>query len=319
MSVFKYIISMGLALICLFGHSQSERVSINPYSQEILIGEQVRVELNVTAGATEDIIWPEFDDTITTQIEIIDSNPVDTIFEDSISRQNILGYQKKWVISSFDSGLWAFPEVTVWIDSIPFTSNAFLLSVSTVEVDTAKGFIDIVEPIEIPMTLMEYIHEYYHFALIGIGIIMLLAIIAYIIGTDAKRRDETKPELKIPAHIIAMERLDQLSSEKLWQTGAVKAYHIQISDIVREYIENRFHIPVKESTTDEIKHLLKVTRMGKTLRKEIIDSLRISDLAKFAKAVPLPIENETSLTVAYKLIEATMENIDHKNNQEDVK
>ena len=154
----KYIVLCLIAVLAVFsGFAQSERVQINPFSQELLIGEQTRIELNVTASENESIIWPEFNDTITAQIEIVESHDIDTLFEDTLTKSNIIGYQKQWVITSFDSGLWAFPETTVWIDSIPFTTNPFLLSVSTVEVDTSKGFIDIVEPIEIPMTLMEYI------------------------------------------------------------------------------------------------------------------------------------------------------------------
>jgi hypothetical protein len=209
------------------------------------------------------------------------------------------------VITSFDSGLWAFPETTVWIDSIPFTTNPFLISVTTVEADTAKGFIDIVEPIELPMNWKEYIQAYYHYALIAIGIIMALAILAYLLGSSPKRTDDTISKIVIPAHVTALERLAQLQSESLWQMGAVKAYHIQVSDIVREYIENRFEIPVKESTTDEIKHLLKITRMEKSLRAEIIESLRISDLVKFAKSIPVAEVNESCLATAYKLVEST--------------
>ncbi|MGB0806473.1 MAG: hypothetical protein ACPGRC_07265 [Salibacteraceae bacterium] len=304
----KHIVLILLAFSSFMSSiAQSERVSINPFTQELLIGEPVRVELNVVAGPNEQLIWPEFTDTVTSTIEVLENHPIDTIFEDSISKQNILGFQKQWVITSFDSGLWAFPETTVWIDSVPFSTDAFLISVNTVEVDTSKGHIDIIEPIEIPMTWMEYFQEYYHYGLIAIGIIMALAILAYFIGSNPKRKSNIAPKIIIPAHITALERLDQLKSEQLWQSGAVKAYHIQISDIVREYIENRFKIPVKESTTDEIKHLLKMTRMEKSLRTEIIDSLRVSDLAKFAKAIPVAHENEASLEIAYKLVEITKE------------
>ena len=136
---------------------------------------------------------------------------------------------------------------------------------------------------------------------------MALAILAYFIGSTPKLKEEQEYITLIPAHITALERLDQLKSEQLWQSGAFKAYHIQVSDIIREYVENRFRIPVKESTTDEIKHLLKKTRMDKSLRKEVVSSLRISDLVKFAKANPLPQENEDCLTIAYKLVELTKE------------
>jgi activator of HSP90 ATPase len=99
--------------------------------------------------------------------------------------------------------------------------------------------------------------------------------------------------------------LNALKEEKLWQQGAYKAYHIQLSDIIREYLENRFDIPVMESTTDEIKHLLRQKNLEKSLRDQVISALRISDLAKFAKAIPLPDENEFCMATGYSLVENT--------------
>lgn len=304
-STLKWGFIVLLSFISVLSLAQTKRVSINPFSQSILIGEQVRVELQVNASAHEEIIWPEFKDTITTPLEIIESHPIDTLFDDSTTKANILGYQKQWVITSFDSGLWAFPEVTVWIDSIPFSTDAFLFEVNTVEVDTSKAFVDIVEPIEVPMTLLEYIQEYYIYGLLAYGAIIMAAIIAFLIGKTPEKKSTAPIIPKVAAHVLAIERLNQLKSEELWQVGAFKAYHVQISDITREYIENRFHIPVKESTTDEIKHLLKKAKMDRALRQRIIESLRISDLVKFAKATPLPEENEQCMHIAFELVEST--------------
>jgi hypothetical protein len=61
---------------------------------------------------------------------------------------------------------------------------------------------------------------------------------------------------KIPAHVIAYEKLEKLKSEKLWQEGKLKAYHSLLTDILREYIENRFKIQALEQTTDEILYLV---------------------------------------------------------------
>lgn len=302
---FKWELLIFMFLLSFISVAQTNRITINPYSQSILIGEQVRVELQVNANSNESIIWPEFQDTITTPLEIMESHPIDTLFDDSITKANILGYQKQWVITSFDSGLWAFPEITVWIDSIPFNTEAFLFEVNTVEVDTAKGFVDIVEPIEVPMTFLEYVQAYYIYGVAAYGALILAAVIAFLVGKTPEKKPDAPTIHKVPPHILAIDRLNQLKSEQLWQSGAFKAYHIQISDIIREYIENRFQIPVKESTTDEIKHLLKRARMQKQMRAEIIESLRISDLVKFAKATPLPEENEHCMDIAFQLIEQT--------------
>ena len=294
-----------LLAVSLNGFGQSG-VKINPYSQSILIGEQVRVDIHIIAVSDNpEIILPEFGDTITSNIEVINSLPLDTVFADSVLKNEIIGYRKQIVITSFDSGLWAFPELTVIIDSISFTTEAFLFEVNTVEVDTAEAFKQIIEPIELPMTFLEYVQAYYIYGVIAWGIMMALAILAFIFGKKHIQKSNIKIKEVIAPHIIALERLDQLKGEELWQSGAYKAFHIQVSDILREYIENRFHIPVKESTTDEIKHLLKVTRIDKTLRKEIIESLKVSDLVKFAKAIPEAEENEACLNTAYTIVDTT--------------
>lgn len=306
-----YSLSVWIFFLVIMSHYSAfsqNGVQINPYSQSILLGEQVRVDLNVNVlSDSQNVIWPEFGDTITTQIEVIETLTTDTLYADSTLREKIVGFHKQFVITSFDSGLWEFPELTVWIDSIPFTTETFFFEVNTVKTDTSKAFIDIVEPMNLPLTCMEYFQLYYKYGLMVWAALIVLAIIAFFIGENAIPKSKTKNEPEIPAHIIAIKRLDQLDSEKLWQTGAYKAYHIQISDIIRQYIENRFHIPVLESTTDEIKHLLKQTRIDKVIRQEIIESLRVSDLAKFAKAIPLPEENENCMNTAYNLVNTTKE------------
>lgn len=299
------LLSLSVFIIPFMSKAQNALVTINPYSQSILIGEQVRVDINIATDENHSIIWPEFSDTVITQIEVIDYSKVDTVYADTNLKENIQGFSKQLIITSFDSGLWAFPELTVWIDSIPYTTESFLFEVNTVEVDTTKAFADIVNPIDLPMTFMEYVQKYYIYAVYAYLAIAILAIIAYVIGTDYVIKEKKKRIPKKAAHLIALERLEQLKSEGLWQSGAYKAYHIQISDITRQYLENRYNIPVLESTTDEIKHLLKQIRMEKNLRVEIIEALRISDLVKFAKAMPLAEENEVCLETAYALVEST--------------
>ena len=45
---------------------------------------------------------------------------------------------------------------------------------------------------------------------------------------------------KIPLHKLALQKLDQLAREELWQKGFIKDYHSRITDIIREYFEKQF-------------------------------------------------------------------------------
>ena len=98
----KGCLFLAFILVIHLGWAQNNRVSINPFTQSILIGEQVRVEINVQADASENVIWPALSDTVTTQIELIGEAKTDTIFGDTVNHTQILGYQNQYLITSFD-------------------------------------------------------------------------------------------------------------------------------------------------------------------------------------------------------------------------
>ena len=183
------------------------------------------------------------------------------------------------------------------------------------QVDTSAAMAPIVDPIEIPLTFKEIMVIAGKIALVIWAVLLLIALVVYFLGKNPKTTELLPEKPQIPPHVRALERLDQLKSEELWQKGAIKAYHIQVSDIMKEYIENKFQVSAQESTTNEIKHLLKTCKISKSLRLEIVEALKISDLAKFAKASPLPHENEKCLETAYHLVNSTIvepqENKDH--------
>ena len=80
---------------------------------------------------------------------------------------------------------------------------------------------------------------------------------------------------------------------------------MELTEIVREYIEGRFELLALESTTDEIMEDIKGVGIEKLLKKKLNDLLVTGDLAKLAKAKPLPNENERSLASAYDFVKET--------------
>ena len=91
---------------------------------------------------------------------------------------------------------------------------------------------------------------------------------------------------------MALTELKKLKGQKLWQNGKVKSFHIELSDIVRKYIENGLKIQALESTTDELFVVLKNSDIPKESYSELQGSLKLADLVKFAKLIPLGNENE---------------------------
>lgn len=109
-----------------------------------------------------------------------------------------------------------------------------------------------------------------------------------------------------PAHIIAYEALSALEKKDYIRKGQTKAYYIELSDIVRRYLENRFNIRAPEMTTEEF--LIKVkedSNLSLEHKSLLRDFLTNCDLVKFAKYQPAETEAGLSLASARKLTDQT--------------
>jgi LPXTG-motif cell wall-anchored protein len=137
------------------------------------------------------------------------------------------------------------------------------------------------------------------------------AIIAGIIWYLRKRRKnepiiELKPKVVVLPDERALSALEELRQKKLWQSGMVKQYYTELTDILRIYIEDAFQVPAMESVTDEIIEGLE--GKGSIERKDIRDLQGIlvaADLVKFAKAQPLPDENGTAFDNSVSFVKNT--------------
>jgi len=141
---------------------------------------------------------------------------------------------------------------------------------------------------------------------------LLVIVIAGLIVFFITRKKKTapvvifKPKPKRAAHLIALEELEQLKKEKLWQQGLIKDYYSRLSGIVRTYIENRFDIPSVESTTYETMQLFRKKPVPKQTLELLQELLELSDLVKFAKAKPLPSEHDHSMNLAEAFVKNTI-------------
>jgi hypothetical protein len=99
-----------------------------------------------------------------------------------------------------------------------------------------------------------------------------------------------------------LRQLAELDAQQLWQKKQVKEYYVQLTDIIRGYIEQRFNTPAMELTTDEILYKAQYHRELQPYHSLLANLLTTADLAKFAKAQPLPQEHMDAMEKAKQLV-----------------
>jgi len=125
-----------------------------------------------------------------------------------------------------------------------------------------------------------------HYAAIILAAILITGAIFWGILLRKKKK-ELKNSI-IPAHVIAYEALSALEKKDYIRTGQTKAFYIELSDIVRHYLENRFNIRAPEMTTEEFLSKVKEDSSLSIEHKGLLrDFLATCDLVKFARYQPV--------------------------------
>jgi hypothetical protein len=232
---------------------------------------------------------------------------VDTILPDKAGDPYLFKQVRTLAITSWDSGYWAIPPFRFAVNGDTMETKALLLSVNTVQVDTAAAFKDIKEIYEVPWTWQDWVRDHWPWLAGGAAAIVALILLIRYLRRRARRpriehTEEGPPE---PLHVRTLSALEDIGRRNLWQQGLVKQYQSEVTDVLRAYIEERFEVPAKESTTDELLAALNMSSMGTAQREQLANMLRMADMVKFAKWTPLPVENEQLLAGAIKLVQQT--------------
>jgi flagellar basal body-associated protein FliL len=174
--------------------------------------------------------------------------------------------------------------------------------VKTLKVDTQAAIKDVKAPLKIPL-------DWRWIALwIVVGLIVI-GLIYYLYRRYQKKKAEYKPVKKVvilPSYQIALNALHELEEKKLWQKGEIKEYHSSITDIIRNYFEERFSMPALELPTSEAVELLKLREGTDKILDTTYNFLSNADLVKFAKFVPLAAVNEEMMKQAYEIVNKTI-------------
>ncbi len=271
-----------LLLLSHFAFSQTAQLDTN----SIFIGEQTNFTIANELSNTS--IWPTYEEFLVEGVEIIRTSELDTI-------ENIIS--QTFTITVWDSG-------SYYITAIEFSENnkteELLLNVQTVILEEGAELKDIKQPIEEPIGWSDIWPWILGIVLLALVIYLLTK---YVFNTKPKIK-KVIPKVIIPADVTALKELTELNKQQLWQSGKIKDYQSELSEIIRRYTENRFNFIALELATDEILKELEI-RLNAEQLANIRTLLQRADLAKFAKSKPNNSENEESMTLAEQFVNNT--------------
>jgi hypothetical protein len=288
--------------------SQDIKVTAAFDSTHIYIGDQIKFTVTVDQPSGLKLTLPIFKDSLCKNIDII-SGPLTDSSIISTGRIKII---EKYLITSFDSGLYQVPPVYAELKNEEGLKRFYsdytrlrVMRVNTAPADTSLKIYDIIQPYRAPVTFGEIIPW-----------ILIAAVMAALIWVAIRFvRNMRKKNVGIekvinpdPAHVIAFRELEKLKGETLWQKGEVKAYYTRLTEILRQYLENRFGVFSLELTTAETLDALVKTGFRKDgTYNQLKAVLTGADLVKFAKYKPEPAENESHFDNSWEFVQVTKE------------
>lgn len=136
----------------------------------------------------------------------------------------------------------------------------------------------------------------------------VLGVVAVIVGVILlwrwwrKRADKPVIITPIPPHVRARQRLQ----EALQFLSDARVFCIHVSDALRTYLEERFHLRAPERTTEEFLQDLQRTDVLNSQQKlSLADFLERCDLVKFAKFEPTEAALKDLHEAALRLVDET--------------
>ena len=254
--------------------ANAQRVVATADKQKILIGEQfhLRLQANFNDGETTDF----FDVDTIPRFEILDKSAIDTSkFNGGIA------LIQDFTLTSWDSGK---------IQIAPFVLGKYQTKSLTIDVayspspfDTTQPYHDIHDILEVKRPA----ESSWYWYLIGLLVLILLFLLFFPKGKPRAKGAFVSDE---GAYKKALKKLDTLRKK----TDDSKVFYTELVQIFREYLHKRRNIYSFSKTTEDLSIQMQELNMQKEQYQQLVQTLLLSDLVKYARYEASPQEKENS-------------------------
>ena len=293
-------------LLCIqIGFSQQGSISVESKVDraKITIGDRITYSIIITKDEDVEVEFPEFGANLGS-FEILGYND-----PEPIKRDGKIALTKEYIISTFVTGEFEIPPATVRFSMKSDTTwqelstESIKIVVESLQPSEEGDIRDIKSPLELE-------RDYTRLIRIG-AVVLVLLLIAVLIYYLIRRRRAGKSLIPIrekpprPPHEIALDDLDKLTKSDLFEKGEIKLFYIEISDIIRRYIEGRFYIVAVEMTTTELLQNMNEAEIDEDIVQMVAEFLHQCDFVKFAKYIPDDDEHDKTIRLAYDIVNTT--------------
>ena len=273
-------------------------------SAGIFIGQRIGLTLEVSADAKKQVELPEWDSLqqVVPGLEFVKAEKADTSYLNDGKRMVL---SRRYYFTSFDSALYLIPALDVKVDGKDYYSKRVALKVLTFDVDTlhADSIFGIKEELAPPFDWAEW-RQVIWGVVAALLIGGLLAYVIYRLKNNKPIIRRIRNKKRLAPHKVAMQKIEQIKEEKIWQSEDSKEYYTQLTDTLRNYIKERYGFNAMEMTSYEIIQKLQEVNDEEAIA-ELRELFQTADLVKFAKYNTLINENDRNLVNAIEYINQT--------------
>ncbi|MBN1357039.1 hypothetical protein JXA40_12325 [bacterium] len=290
------IMTAGLSTTGNRAAGEEPHVQVTVDRNRIHVGDPIRMTISINAPEDTRIIFPcdsmEFDPFV-----VLDrTHRVLSNSEESISESLEL------IVSAYQTGDLEIPAVEIGYETDSGQTGTVFTQPEPIRIDSVltgqeKAPYDIKEPVSVGASWKYKIG-------VVTGTAVVLASIAILIAWIRRRRKRFRKEIQesepsLPPDQVALSALAQLERDDLISRGEIRRFYIQLMEIFKRYIGDRFGFSAVERTTGEIRSDSLRLKIQDRDRRDIIDILELADLVKFARFQP-PIHRSKEVFAAVR-------------------
>jgi hypothetical protein len=279
-------------------------VHVRADKAKMTIAETVLLELEATVEPGFEVKMPKVDKVLE-NFGIVDWDNLG----DKLNENNNVVQTYRYRLEPFLSGTFAIPAFTFeFYDINNPGEDKYELTTEPIDIEVTSLLGEqraelVIEDIE-DVVQMSKRKSYIWFWALGIVVVIASGIVIWMYLRKKKKAELIR--IFKPAHEIAYERLRALVKKDLVNAGKIKEFYEQISDILRHYSEDGFHLRAAERTTEEF--LIEVGTaevLGADDKEDLGEFLKHCDLVKFAMHNPTTEQIQKTFDLVKDFIEKT--------------